>query len=513
MAKLLIVDDERIIREMISSRIAWDTLGVELVGTASNGLEAYDIIMDEYPDIVMTDIKMPGLSGIELLKKIKKINADVEFIILSGYGEFEYAQEAMRLGVQHYLLKPCNEAQIIKSVQDVMARITQKRARPAATDELLLHRSTYDAIVQNILNECIALEELRLGADYEKIYHPYEKFIDFESTPYELCRIQFEEEVPAEELVARAERFLASYAPGIPFYTIHVHKRLLIFFPSYRMEYGELDGSLCLPLVPERASEYGYCRLHYESLRHLLNDVICTVRRYPTVYYAAHGMLLPICNYRSTIRSAEQLTERLYGEDPAAANSALNALCLLLEQIQNADFLKQLVSSVVMRSASKCLSFSSLEATEFLLELNAIDDTERIVGKSAAKIHTIYERYHTGKANGGSLSAAVMEYVSRNLADSNLSLKWIAEHHLYMNTDYVSKRFLKETGQKFSSYLTDARIRKAKKLLAEAPGEKLQNIAEMVGCGNNPQYFSQLFKKATGLTPRAYTKLIAGDYK
>ena len=69
--KLLIVDDEKIIRETISHHIPWHSLGIDVIGTASNGLEAYDIIMDEYPDIVMTDIKMPGLSGLQLIQKIK----------------------------------------------------------------------------------------------------------------------------------------------------------------------------------------------------------------------------------------------------------------------------------------------------------------------------------------------------------------------------------------------------------------------------------------------------------
>ena len=75
-----------------------------------------------------------------------------------------------------------------------------------------------------------------------------------------------------------------------------------------------------------------------------------------------------------------------------------------------------------------------------------------------------------------------------------------------MNVDYVSKKFFKETGQKFSNYLTDLRIQKAKELLSGTENDKIQNIAELVGCGNNPQYFSQLFKKNTGMTPSAYSR-------
>lgn len=117
MLKLLIVDDERIIRETMATIIDWNTLDIQLIGTAKDGIEAYNIILDEYPDIVLTDIKMPALSGIELIAKIHEINPQTQFIILSGYGEFEYAKKAMQYGVKHYLLKPCNEMQIVDSIK------------------------------------------------------------------------------------------------------------------------------------------------------------------------------------------------------------------------------------------------------------------------------------------------------------------------------------------------------------------------------------------------------------
>ena len=124
MIKLLIVDDEKIIRETLSKHIPWESLGVRVIGTAQDGLEAYDIIMDEYPDIVITDIKMPGLSGLELLQRIKRLHPEVEFIVLSGYGEFEFAREAMQFGVRHYLLKPFKEALIIQTVKEVIEELS-----------------------------------------------------------------------------------------------------------------------------------------------------------------------------------------------------------------------------------------------------------------------------------------------------------------------------------------------------------------------------------------------------
>ena len=119
MLKLLIADDEKTIRETIRSFINWEALDIEVVGTAKDGIEAYNMILDLYPDIVLTDIRMPGLSGLELIERMHKINKDMQFIILSGYNEFEYAKTAMQYGVRHYLLKPCSEQQIIDSIKEI----------------------------------------------------------------------------------------------------------------------------------------------------------------------------------------------------------------------------------------------------------------------------------------------------------------------------------------------------------------------------------------------------------
>ena len=100
----------------------------------------------------------------------------------------------------------------------------------------------------------------------------------------------------------------------------------------------------------------------------------------------------------------------------------------------------------------------------------------------------------------------IVEYVNDNLSDPNLTLKWIAQNYLYMNVDYLSKKFIRETGMKFSDYLGSQRVEKAKELLVSCDTEKIELAAEKVGFGNNPQYFRQIFKRYTGMIPSAYVK-------
>ena len=133
MLKLIIADDERIIRETISTIIDWKQYNIELVGLCKNGLEAYDVILDETPDIVLTDIRMPGMDGLELIRRVSETDLNTQFIILSGYGEFEYAKTAMKYGVRHYLLKPCNELQILEVIQEIAQDCYRKTSLNAPT--------------------------------------------------------------------------------------------------------------------------------------------------------------------------------------------------------------------------------------------------------------------------------------------------------------------------------------------------------------------------------------------
>ena len=123
MYNVFLVDDERIILEGISKIIKWEEIGTQLIGTAKNGIDAYDFILKNRPQIVICDIKMPGLNGLELVKRISEQRLPTKFIILSGFGEFNYAKKAMEYGVKYYLVKPCNENSIVEALQNVMEEI------------------------------------------------------------------------------------------------------------------------------------------------------------------------------------------------------------------------------------------------------------------------------------------------------------------------------------------------------------------------------------------------------
>ncbi|MCD7883925.1 MAG: response regulator [Lachnospiraceae bacterium] len=115
--RIMVVDDERIVREAIADGIAWEDYGITLAAAAGNALEALDYLKDNEVDLILVDIQMPVMNGLELQKKVRSFRPDTDFIVLSGYAEFAWAQEAMRCGAKDYLLKPVNEESLLEAVQ------------------------------------------------------------------------------------------------------------------------------------------------------------------------------------------------------------------------------------------------------------------------------------------------------------------------------------------------------------------------------------------------------------
>ena len=173
MYKVLLVDDERIIREGIAKIIDWESCGFSLIGAARNGVEAFEIICQERPEVVITDLKMPVLSGLKLIAKVKPELPETVFIVLSGYGEFELAREAMRYGVRHYLLKPCNESKISETLYEIRAELLDNRRKEQYFQEKqgakteAINLITRNKVVNNII-KCVQdnLSDERLSLKY-----------------------------------------------------------------------------------------------------------------------------------------------------------------------------------------------------------------------------------------------------------------------------------------------------------------------------------------------------------
>lgn len=501
MLRLIIVDDERIIRETIRSLIDWESLGIQVVGVCRDGLEAYDAIVDEYPDIVLTDIKMPGLSGLELIQRITQTYDKIEFVILSGYGEFSLAAEAMKYGVHHYLLKPCNEKQIVEVMRQVQKDCYKNRALGSLRQQQLqVSNNLRRSLVRNMIMEAVSSR-----ADLKSLIQFNAQFLDFENVNYEMCLFTFDSTEKLQQAVQNRKAFWKNMPP-LTIHEYYAKNLFLVFFESYEASYEQFDEQIQSLLGSGAERPVRYQRISYRNLGALLKDVVAQMRRFGRIYSVIGSEVSSICNFSSLVEQIDGAVRNIRADSPESSRKTIEEFREVLSCVDNPKMLRLLITNILLRQPVQDFFDSSTEVTEFLLQLETQEDCEQIRARFYAGMAALISKRESESAPYKSFIENTMTYVDAHLDDPNLSLKWIANHYLYMNVDYVSKQFVRQTGEKFSNYLNQRRIGRAKDLLSRCGSEKISTVAEQVGCGEHPQYFSQLFKKYTGITPSEYVR-------
>lgn len=499
MIRLLIADDEKIIRETMNKIIDWKSMNIEVVALCKNGLEAYDAILDLYPDIVLTDIRMPKLSGLELIRRITQTHDNIEFIILSGYSDFSYAKEAMGYGIRHYITKPCNEAEIIHAVQECVKEHYQK-LRLNDANPIIGH-----FLGENIMSDLL-LYMLSSHQEINSIVSMYETYFDFFHTPYQLCYVYFLEEYLVRSCIDKIQMIIKQNNIPASLNFIYVKNTLLFFFVDTRTECHNFDESMRLIELSGQNVSCSYERIFFPNLLSLLTTIEKKVKRYETIYLYLGTKAITICNYDSLFQKVLDLANYLLETiDINEHQDQLQELKNILLRVKNIELLRSLVNILLLRSLQTSSAYTSSDITEFMLFIGNINSNDEICKFIFDKLDHIFITPITiSSQKYKPFIQDILNYTQDHIADPELTLKWIVENHLYMNVDYVSRQFVLQTGVKFSDYLNQLRIEKAKQLLINRDSEKIYQVAEQVGCGNNPQYFSHLFKKYTKMTPKEY---------
>lgn len=489
MIKLLIADDEKTIRETISSLIDWESMGIEVVGLCQNGLEAYNMIVDVGPDIVLTDLKMPGMDGLELIEKIYESDRNTQFIILSGYGEFEYAKKAMSFGVREYLLKPCNEAQIVKAIKSCLEVRAHGLLLPKNPSGIL------DNIVSNILLNVIndSVSEQR---SIEDIKSSYSSYLDFTYTPYRIVYIYYLTDEDRDSFLSDLRDYCSRNFPSLSVNGIYVKNTLLLIYKDYDIGLDALLDNIHNWHKDTLEVQLETKDVLYPDLASLLEPLTTRIRRYDDIYFINDFRAMYICNYQTHITNTESIIEDV-------KSGSFDSLENALAKISNTEFLRQLCSTLLLKLSLSSADITSSYLTDALKGLSDLEDIGEIKEYTSGKLRDIVAEINRNR-NESQMTRQIKNYVNDNLSNPQITLKYISENVLFMNVDYVSKKFVKETGVRFSAYLSDLRINRAKDMLLSGEYSRMQDVAEAVGLGNNPQYFSQLFKKVTGKTPSSF---------
>jgi two-component system response regulator YesN len=241
----------------------------------------------------------------------------------------------------------------------------------------------------------------------------------------------------------------------------------------------------------------------YDTIPQMLETLVRRVRRYNRIILVDDdGCFQEIYNYIAAF-SAMESTDRAL-ENVRDIDSAKRILTPLFAATEDVELCRMLAIRLVTQFSSQLKLLGALDISDFFTNIYLITDPEEFRGFTMKEFERLLAEKEKRAPMNKSFVNRAIDYVRGNLDNSQLSVKWIAEKYLYMNVDYFSRQFVRETGEKFSAYLNRMRMEKAKELILQYDSSHIYEVAEQVGCGHNPQYFSQLFKKWTGSTPSHY---------
>ncbi|MCC2879487.1 response regulator [Lachnoclostridium pacaense] len=494
MIKVLLVDDEDIEREAMAEIIPWKKLDMELVDMAWNGIEGLEKIRMYIPDIVITDIKMPVMDGIQLIRNTKELYPDILFVVLSGYGEYGYTSRAMELGIRHYILKPCDEEKIVEVLQGVKKELAELENKRKSEQE---YRSTFyqmlPRVKEQILGILITQKEVSKA---DKIL--LEKFMEDTRNSFALLGIRSPQELD------QLDQFVLT----------NILTELLGVENIY-MSTSTKDEMIYL--IPEEI---------VENLRPLIIKV-----------HKEYG------KYKQTgLRSAISRTGGI--EEVSSLYSQLQELFFLGDsegrmEFISFDFLKKDNSVMILdydriREAKDYAevmfeiytSFAKMEMRGF--SKNRIADSFRFFLKifcekeeCEAKDGDIWElleivteecaaylKLSLPDTKDGNRMKHILYSIYQNIKNPDLSLQYLAKEVLFINEDYFGRFFYRYTNEKYSSFLVRVRVNLAKRLLEFNPDIRISELAEQTGYPADGQYFAKVFKKNTGMVPSEYRKML-----
>jgi len=528
MYKLVIVDDEFIIRDGLTNGIDWATIGFEVVYTAINGKDAIHFMEQNIPDVLLTDVKMPLMDGIELLESAKKMFPNVRTVILSGYDSFEYAQKAIKLGVFGYVLKPVDENELIELFYNL--RTEMESDSPALLkqnsnqDKLRSNRSELIShLVENLLN-CTKfstekfkkkLSELGVSLNEENMgILAYE--CDF-----------FESYASSEMVIELILNESRKYWERYDFYPVYIGGCFYMIYSSREAVFEkkiftqtacfkeELEQSLFDAGIENVRISIGIGMLYHgiEELSKSLKEARSALDK---KFYFGNGS---ITNFGDFKTQEMNLLNDIFAEFPGKLFSDLlikNEFHLCRLQLKK---MFDKIYSVLPDFESLCLKciqqymnvVSALESSHPSIKPTPMDvlfntlrkctffhDFTRLYQNSIISLlehdtHSKEEKEHIFITN---LKQYICENYNKRTSLQDLSSVF------YMNPSYMSTLFKQKTGSTIIDYLQQIRIEKAKTLLKESH-YTINEIAQKTGF-TDYRHFGCVFKKEMGTTPYNY---------
>lgn len=543
MLKTFLVEDEVVIREMIKKMIPWEQYGFELAGEASDGEMALPLILKSKPDLLITDIKMPFMDGLTLCKLVKKELPDIKIVILSGYDDFNYAKQAINIGVEDYLLKPITKNAFIERLEEIHNRYEHEKTQKEYYEKFKLEMQEYERNASRDFFESL----VRADFDLEEIYRRADRLnLDIVAEAYNI-------------LIFTPDASDSSYnsSEGYSDWEAEVHKKIENYFLSHpvAMLFRHQVFSYAILVKGQRDTiKKNTCEC-VETIQKIMEETRANVDWFVAVGEEADRLSRIKQSYHTAARTyafrylydghilyynmLEQVKENSADTSKTEAvqlkNVNINALNPEILQKFLSSGLEDEVDSFVHdyfhaigREPMESLVFRNyvvlnvcFSVLSFLKKIGYDDtelsreETDDVVKKTSqsTEASVAYAEEVLKRAiairdeNAGSQNRSVLkqatDFIDGHYMDEEISLNRVA-HAANVSANHFSALFSQNMGQTFIEYLTSLRMDKAKELL-RCTSKRSSEIAGEVGY-KDAHYFSYLFKKTQGMTPSEYRK-------
>ena len=496
MRKLLIVDSGPEDRERLASLLKWESYGIALAGMAENGERGLEKIREIRPDIVITDIRMPVMNGVEMIESGRKIKPEIIFIVVAQYEGYEYTSKMMECGVKYYLLKPCRQDRLKEAVMKALDELTSFEEREEGGRMRLFRNSAFSGAV-NSDDRMILLARAERECDYTFL----SPLRDSRERLHRLivCRTgehidilgQYAAERPSGQKEGRKVRWnspeIWKDGKKVPFHISQKEESYLYQALRRIVEEGKTGSTAFLLSVHV-----------FQNIMEARDPGEWPPRPFPEVIVREPESLKEAFFY---IRgSAPEGTKipyfHLKGEKDCAA------LLFHLNLIYSMFTVKNCTAKEILQMSAVLVGTLYHAGTEKLYNRLPEKYTKALVYKTVQQI--IVEEEFGDLPSEEFKMAAILQAIYANLNKKELSDLWLCRNILHMNEDYFSRIFMAGMHEKFSVYLTKIRIETAAGIMRSEPEIPVSNLAQIVGYDADGQHFSRVFKKYMGIPPSRF---------
>lgn len=510
--KVLLVDDEKLERVLIKQGFPWEEKGFEIIGEANSGMDALEFIRHRNPQVVLTDINMPQMDGLELAEQISKEYPNCYIVIITGFREFDYARRAVKIGVEDFLLKPVNMNDIDKVTQKIKAKLDVRRKQQHEAKRLqerlvadydILMESFFQRLVERRVNEEQAVAKLAL--------YGYEKLLEDSCCILVGVKGEFQNHKGMLNTIMDLK-----IKESVAF--LHYMQHIIVFLMDGEAARGYELGQQILQalLLQEIEATIGVSEVNhgfrgisnaYEEAKKALSTSVLLGQNQVITYEAYVETVdkkrpMPVFMWEEFLFAVENL---LYDKK----DELLAHYFQLVRESKGVDvedlrlMTMDMLSKVGATLNKYGINIFQLVGEDALFEgirnIDTIEQSEVLVRDSIDKAIAYHAKKKTKQTNR--VVQQALEYVNENYCNPELSLRLVAEV-VYSNESYLSRAFKKEVGQSLIEYVTRLRIEESIRLLNHSD-LKVYEIAEKVGF-RDPHYFSICFKKQVGSTIKEF---------